>query len=76
MKYIVETKGVIGNYNNDIKYKTEKDMNKEQFVLFEIAKLLKDKGFDWPTEFVWYEHLPPSIDWRNKTNQKISKIFD
>lgn len=32
MKYIVETKGVIGNYNNDIKYKIEKDINKEQYV--------------------------------------------
>lgn len=30
MKYIVETKGVIGNYNNDIKYKTEKDMTSEK----------------------------------------------
>lgn len=75
MKYIVETKGVIGNYNNDIKYKTEKDMNKEQFVLFEVAKLLKEKGFNWQTEFVWYEHLPPSIDWRNKTNQKAIDYF-
>ena len=49
MKYIVETKGVIGNYNNDIKYKTVKDMNKEQYVSFEVAKLLKQKGFNWFT---------------------------
>ncbi len=50
-------------------------MNKEQYVTFEIAKLLKEKGFDWQTEFVWYEHLPVSIDWRNKTNQKALDYY-
>ena len=37
MKYIVETKGVIGNYNNDIKYKNEKYMDEKEYDL-----LMKD----------------------------------
>lgn len=47
----------------------------EQYVSFETAKLLKEKGFEWQTEFVWYECLPPSIDWRNKANQKAIDYF-
>lgn len=50
MKYIVETKGIIGNYNNDIKYKTEKDTNKE-FVTQRVAELLRLKKFD---EWCWW----------------------
>ena len=50
-------------------------MNKEQYVKFRIAELLKEKGFDWQTEFVWYEHLPPSIDCGNKANQKTIDYF-
>lgn len=50
-------------------------MSKEVYVSFETAKLLKEKGFEWKTEFVWYEHLPPSIDWRNKANQKAMDYF-
>lgn len=30
----------------------------EDYVSFEIAKLLKEKGFDEDTTYVWYEHLP------------------
>ena len=30
----------------------------EDYVSFETAKLLKEKGFDVPTRFVWYEKLP------------------
>lgn len=35
-------------------------MVKEAYVSFEIAKLLKEKGFDEPTEYVWYEYYPHS----------------
>lgn len=31
---------------------------KEDYCSFEVAKLLKEKGFDIPTVFVWYEHTP------------------
>lgn len=47
----------------------------EDYCSYEVAKLLKEKGFDWQTEFVWYEHLPSSIDWRNKINQKAIDYF-
>lgn len=47
----------------------------KECVSFEVAKLLREKGFDWKTEFVWYEHLPSSLDWRNKTNQKAIDYF-
>lgn len=30
----------------------------EDYVSYEIAKLLKEKGFDVLTRFVWYEKLP------------------
>lgn len=50
-------------------------MNEEQYVTFDVAKLLKEKGFDWKTDFVWYEHLPLSLDWRNKANQKAMDYF-
>ena len=30
----------------------------EDYVSYEIAKLLKEKGFDVSTRFVWYEKLP------------------
>lgn len=30
----------------------------EDYVSFEVAKLLKEKGFDEDTTYVWYEHLP------------------
>lgn len=33
-------------------------MIKEANVSFEVAKLLKEKGFNVPTEMVWYEHIP------------------
>ena len=33
-------------------------MIKEAFVSFEVAKLLKEKGFKESTQLVWYEHLP------------------
>ena len=47
----------------------------EDYVSYEISKLLKEKGFDWRTEFVWYEHLPSSIDWKNNANQKAIDYF-
>jgi hypothetical protein len=30
-------------------------MSKEQYVTFEVAKLLKEKGFDWPCRAYWHE---------------------
>jgi len=30
-------------------------MSKEQYVSFEIAKLLKEKGFDWECRAYWHE---------------------
>lgn len=33
-------------------------MIEEDYVSFEVAKLLKARGFDELTRFVWYEHLP------------------
>lgn len=33
-------------------------MIKEAYCSFEVAKLLKEKGFKESTQFVWYEHLP------------------
>ena len=30
-------------------------MNKEQYVTFEVAKLLKEKGFDWECRAYWHE---------------------
>lgn len=33
-------------------------MIKEAYVSLEVAKLLKEKGFDEDTTYVWYEHLP------------------
>ena len=33
-------------------------MIQEDYVSFEVAKLLKEKGFDELTDLVWYEHPP------------------
>ena len=30
-------------------------MSKEQYVTFEVARLLKDKGFDWECRAYWHE---------------------
>lgn len=32
-------------------------MNKEQYVTFEVAKLLKEKGFDWDTDKVYERNI-------------------
>lgn len=34
---------------------------KEIYVSYELAKLLNEKGFNVPTEMVWYECFPSSI---------------
>ena len=36
-------------------------MRKEDYVSYETAKLLKEKGFDEYTRFVWYERLPHDL---------------
>ena len=33
-------------------------MIKEAYCSYEVARLLKEKGFNIPTEMVWYEHAP------------------
>lgn len=33
-------------------------MIQEAYCSYKISKLLKEKGFDESTQFVWYEHLP------------------
>ena len=30
-------------------------MDKERYVTFKVAQLLKDKGFDWPCRAYWHE---------------------
>ena len=45
----------------------------EAYVSFEIAKLLKEKGFDWKTQYVYTEDgtgsMPPKIGkWKAKSN--------
>lgn len=48
-------------------------MTKEAYVHFETAKLLKEKGFDWGTQYVYTEDgagcTPPKIGkWKAKSN--------
>jgi len=33
-------------------------MIKEAYCSYEVSRLLKEKGFNVPTEMVWYEHIP------------------
>jgi len=47
----------------------------EDYVSYEVAKLLKEKGFDEPTTFVWYQHLPISLDCQNLANKKARDYF-
>ena len=30
----------------------------EAYCSHNVSNLLKEDGFDWPTQFVWYDHLP------------------
>ena len=46
---------------------------KESYISFEIAKLLKEKGFDWKTQYVYTEDgtgsMPPKMGkWKAKSN--------
>ena len=44
-------------------------MNKEQYVTFEVAKLLKEKGFDWDCWFAFFEdELQPQF-WFNRPHK-------
>ena len=47
----------------------------EDYCSYEVAKLLKEKGFDESTNFVWYQHLPISLDCRNLVNKKARDYF-
>lgn len=50
-------------------------MIKEDYVSYEVAKLLKEKGFDESTEFVWYQYLPTSLDCQGLANKKARDYF-
>lgn len=48
-------------------------MVKEAYVSYEVAKLLKEKGFDWSTQYVYTEDgtgfTPPRMGkWKAKSN--------
>lgn len=52
-------------------------MNKEQYVSFEVAKILKEKGFDWYTYHyydeigrTWFEDV--LCDWNHRTTPEVS----
>lgn len=47
----------------------------EDYCSYEVAKLLKEKGFDELTTFVWYQHLPVSLDCQNLVNKKARDYF-
>ena len=47
----------------------------EDYCSYEVAKLLKEKGFDEPTTFVWYQHLPISLDCQKLANKKARDYF-
>lgn len=47
----------------------------EDYCSYEVAKLLKEKGFDELTNLVWYQHLPTSLDCRNLVNKKARDYF-
>lgn len=47
----------------------------EDYVSYEVAKLLKEKGFDESTTFVWYQHLPVSLDCQNLVGKKVRDYF-
>lgn len=54
---------------------TEQIMLTEDYCSYEVAKLLKEKGFDELTTFVWYQHLPVSLDCQNLANKKARDYF-
>jgi hypothetical protein len=52
-------------------------MSKEQYVTFEVAKLLKNKGFDWETYHyydevgrTWFENV--LCDWNHRRTPEVS----
>jgi len=49
----------------------------EDYVSFEIAKLLKEKGFIGPTDLVWYEKCPVSIVYTENgvSNRKLDYFY-
>jgi hypothetical protein len=42
---------------------------KEKLITFEIAKLAKEKGFNWPVNFYWYNNKPN--DWHESDNDYL-----
>lgn len=47
----------------------------EDYVSFETAKLLKEKGFDEFTQFVWYDKCPPSISRAEQFERKLDYFY-
>lgn len=55
-------------------------MNKEQYVSFEVAKLLKEKGFDWEcdswtAEYITGVELHTGMERRNYNDDSVS-LYD
>lgn len=46
----------------------------EQYVSFDVAKLLKEKGFDAYCKFVWYSRCPFSLD-EERVNKHVLSYF-
>jgi hypothetical protein len=42
---------------------------KEKLITFETAKLAKEKGFNWPVNFYWYNNKPN--DWHESDNDYL-----
>lgn len=84
---------LLDKYLIDIPYdplkKRPEDMLEEAYVSFEVAKLLKEHGFNCATYKVWYEMLPLSIGgvinvgkrglenfYHNETTERPSSYFN
>jgi len=50
-------------------------MNNEDYVSFETAKLLKEKGFDEPTEWLYEEGKPYRIESEGSNSQLLPECY-
>lgn len=50
-------------------------MIKEAHCSYEVSKLLKEKGFQAPTSFVWYESTPKSISKENSYRVSMDLFY-
>lgn len=51
-------------------------MLEESYVSFEIAELLKEKGFEIPCDFVWYEKCPYSLSHNLVGCKKLDYFYE